>query len=1046
MSIINEYLNHQKKYEKKYGINRTLVLMQVGSFHESYATEEIGPDLRYISNMLNIVVTRKNKSIKEVSMKNPLMLGFPSLALQKFLNILIENQFTVIIIDQVTPPPKPKREITGIYSPGTHIDRTFNNNESNYIVSICIQEEKQLKKNYKLLCVGLSAIDLSIGNSFIYQTYSRYEDKYFALDETLRFINHYNPKEIIISINNGDFSKEIKQNNYKGEVIKDFSYLDLLSYLNINDKIVHLLTSKEIKDRNKISFQNQFLKKIFPDNGMLSPIEYLGLEREDYCRLSFILLLEYAYSHSKNIILNIKKPEIFDDKKYLHLGNNAIYQLDVLGNKQCLFDIINKTSTPMGSRYLKNLIASPMIDVKKINLSYDSIDKMLNESLFCKFEEELNGICDIERLHRRISLHMLHPYEFYNLINCYENINKVIQLIVQHNFLLPYDVKLTNNQIVNFIDKYQNIFNMEEISKYNLTDITNSFFNQGYSKDIDDLQKKINKSQNFIEDLADELTNHIEDKNYFNKSDKRLVRIEYKDKDGHYLLITKRRLELLKKGLKNKKSLNINGTLIPINKLEFKPLPKSSNVKIYIDDITSHSNNIILYQDKIRSLVKNKYLEILDNIFKEYNIFFNELVNIVSIIDFFKSGAKVSKQYNYCKPNIASNNNQSYFKSNKMRHPIVEKINIDTEYITNDISLGCEFNNENINGILLYGLNSAGKSTLMKAIGLNIILAQIGYFVACSEFTYYPYKSLFTRISGNDNIFKGMSSFMVEMIELRAILKRNNQNSLVICDEICRGTEVKSANIIVTAMIDSLSKSGASFITATHLHQLAKLKRIESLDNVQPYHLHVEFDNDNNLLIFDRKLKKGSGKSYYGLDVAQYVMDDLDFIKKTREIEKEINGIQPILTTNKSKYNNNVYMDECLICSSKENLEMHHIEWQKDCDSNGFILSKSHVNKNHSSNLMPVCQTCHDDIDRDKIRVNGYEQTSKGSLLKWEYVTDTEKKSKRKYNNKDIKIILGIKNEKKITQINAKKLLLKKYNIKISTNTIRKIWNNEYVI
>ena len=161
-----------------------------------------------------------------------------------------------------------------------------------------------------------------------------------------------------------------------------------------------------------------------------------------------------------------------------------------------------------------------------------------------------------------------------------------------------------------------------------------------------------------------------------------------------------------------------------------------------------------------------------------------------------------------------------------------------------------------------------------------------------------------------------MSSYMVEMIELRAILKRNDKNSLIICDEICRGTEVKSANIIVVAMIESLAKSQSSFITASFTW-ISKLSKIQDISNVKPYHLHVDYDEKRNLLIFDRLLRQGSGKSYYGLDVAQYIMDDESFIKLTREIEKDIEDKKPIVNENKSKYNSDVYLDQCLICSTE---------------------------------------------------------------------------------------------------------------------------------
>ena len=1051
MSIINEYLDYQKKYAKQYGKETTIVLMQVGSFHEAYSTDNEGYDLHKMSDLLNIVVTKKNKNIEQVSTKNPYMLGFPSVALEKFMNILIENNFTVVIIDQVTAPPKPKREVTGIYSPGTYINNLSTDSDSNYILSIYISEEKAFQNNKKILCLGLSAIDLSTGESHIYESHSKVDDKYFALDETIRFINCYRPKEVLLSI------KDLKKDNKK-EVITGFKYNDLLSYLDIAGKIIHLIDFDKNKEVEKINYQNLFLGKIFKNkSSMLSSIENINMERMGYSRVSYILLLNYVFEHNSKFINNIKTPLLFNQEKYLHLGNNALYQLDVFSNDKSndsavlwksLFDVINMTSTSIGRRYLKNIVSIPLIDKDLIQERYDCIEQMLKQDNYLNFEEELKGISDIERLHRRISLQIIHPSEFYNLIQSYYNILNIYKLIESNSDF----EKLNNNQysnLDNFIKKTDKIFNYDELMKYNLNDITSSFFIKGYCLEIDEIQKKIDTSQSFIYDLAQNLEQYIEEKNFFSNCPKSLIKVEYKEKDGHYLVLTKRRRDLLKKGLQKKgvNKIDVNGSTIKISDLEFKDFPKSSNVKIYIKDIETHSDKLILYQEKIKALVKEEYLKLMDKLYLENNKLFDKLVEFVSYLDFIKSGAKVAKKYNYMKPEIDMHSDKSYFESKGIRHPIVERINSESEYIANDISLGCEFNGYDTTGMLLYGLNSAGKSTLMKSIGLNIILAQIGYFVASNQFKFSPYTSLFTRISGNDNIFKGMSSYMVEMIELRAILKRNNQHSLIICDEICRGTEVKSANIIVVAMIESLAKSQSSFITASHLHELVNYDRIKNLSNVKSYHLHVDYDEKRNLLIFDRMLRQGSGKSYYGLDVAQYIMDDPDFISLTRDIEKDIeNNHKPLVQENKSKYNKDLYLDECLICSKRKDLEMHHIEWQKDCDNNGFIISKPHVNKNHSSNLMPVCSSCHDDIDRGAILVKGYEQTSNGPKLNWEYVKNEEIKSKKKYDEDDVDIILNLKDISKITQKKAKNILMKKHGIKISTNTISKIWNSTYVI
>ena len=259
-----------------------------------------------------------------------------------------------------------------------------------------------------------------------------------------------------------------------------------------------------------------------------------------------------------------------------------------------------------------------------------------------------------------------------------------------------------NLKLNNFIKKYKNIFILEEIIKYSQKDISESFFHEGVSPNIDIIQEKINNGKNFINILASELSKYIDDKNIFSSKDdsnKKFIKVEYKEKDGHYLVLTKRRLELLKKGLEKKKikSIMINETKILIKDLDFRPFPKSSNVKIYLDDINTQSNNIIIYQEKIKGLVKEKYLEILEKMFIENNNLFLELVDIISRLDFLKSGAKIAKLYNYNKPIIENEeNNNSYFKSIGIRHPIIERLNNDTEYITNDILLGTKYKDSNL--------------------------------------------------------------------------------------------------------------------------------------------------------------------------------------------------------------------------------------------------------------------------------------------------------------------------------------------------------------
>lgn len=194
--ILKEYFFYQEKYVKLYGI-KTIVFMRIGDFFEAYATNNQGYDLAQISEITNLVRTRKDKTIDTVDEKNPYMMGFQHASLHKFLKIMVDSGLTVVVVDQVTPPPNIKREVTGIYSAGTYIGDS-EAIDSNNLLSIYIENEKQLDGNY-LICIGLSVVDLTTGELTTYEVLSKDEDDKYALDETYRFLLTCRPKEIIIT-------------------------------------------------------------------------------------------------------------------------------------------------------------------------------------------------------------------------------------------------------------------------------------------------------------------------------------------------------------------------------------------------------------------------------------------------------------------------------------------------------------------------------------------------------------------------------------------------------------------------------------------------------------------------------------------------------------------------------------------------------------------------------------------------------------------------------------------------------------------------------
>lgn len=974
-SILDEYLIYHNNYTKKYG-SKTLVLMQVGSFYECYGIiknkNELwnGPNLSIISEILNIVCTRKDKSVNEISEKNPYMLGFPLVACSKFVNILMEAGYTVIMVDQVTPPPKPKREVTNIYSPGTYLEGQ-QKPDTNYIVCIYLEEETQKNAN-SLLCAGMSAVDLSTGKVIINEVHSNSADDKIALDETIRFISSLSPKELII------YHKSKEISHYNEEFIK--------SYLELDNKYFHYRNIIEPK-YFKLNYQNEFLKKIYNNTGQITPIEYLDLDKFIYATISFILLLDFSYDHNEKIIFNLNKPEYYSNAKHLILGNNAIYQLNIINsdmydynnNKfKSLFDVVNNTSTNMGRRLLKDRLLYPLINNIELEQEYNLTEKFINNKLYIDIEKYLRETTDIERLDRKISLGIIQPYELYEFINSCElglKINKKLtnELGKKNKILIDKDNK---KQCSKFIDECFKLFNIEELKKQNLSDITNNFFNFGIHDEIDKLMEKLNLYHGFMEKLCVILSKYIENNKKKTKDD--AITIKKNDRDGHYLSITNLRCEQLKKKLNDVKEIDVDGYNLEVKKLVFKT--QNNVTKIFFPDLEKKSDEIEDIKFKINKLVKSKFVDTLSTLYSKYKFMFKKISNFISHVDFIKSNAKTASLYNYTKPQI-ENKEFSFISCKNLRHPIIERL-IEYEYIPHDFNLG-----DDLKGMLIYGINSSGKSSLMKSAGLSIVMAQAGLYVPATEFKFSPYHSLYTRITGNDNLFKGLSSFALEMVELKAILKRATSKTLVIGDEVCRGTEHISGNAIVASTIINLSKSNSSFIFATHLHELANMKRIQDLDKVKSYHLSISYDAIKDEIIYDRVLKPGSGDNIYGITVARHIIHDKDFIDLALEIKNELlESHDTMISGKKSKYNSELLIYQCQVCGQKEkkgkisNLETHHINFQKNCE-NGFVKNKQHIRKNDKSNLVILCNECHDKLHSNEIQIVGTVMSSSGKKI-----------------------------------------------------------------
>jgi DNA mismatch repair protein MutS len=235
-------------------------------------------------------------------------------------------------------------------------------------------------------------------------------------------------------------------------------------------------------------------------------------------------------------------------------------------------------------------------------------------------------------------------------------------------------------------------------------------------------------------------------------------------------------------------------------------------------------------------------------------------------------------------------------------------------------------------------------------------MAQAGMFVPCSSFIYKPYSAIFSRILGNDNIFKGLSTFAVEMSELRVILKMADENSLILGDELCSGTETDSALSIFTTGLIHLHRKQSTFLFATHFHEICNFEEIKQLNKMVFKHMSVIYDGEKKTLIYDRKLKDGTGNNMYGLEVCKSLYLDEDFLEEAYGIREKYFHKKGELSYKPSIYNKNKIVGKCEMCNEELATETHHLVQQKNADERGFIGS---FHKNHNANLASVCEKCH---------------------------------------------------------------------------------------
>lgn len=967
MNLTDEYLEYCEKYTKEYG-DKTCVLMQIGSFYEMQMVKE--GNIFEVSRLLNIQVTRKNKSISEISKKNPYMAGFPKHSLSKFLPVLIEHNFTVVVIEQ-DEKNKKSRNITGIYSPSIQPLEFDCNNIANF-TSIYIDVCEN--------CVCFSVCNV---NNFT-NTFDVYEngacDKKISLDtildDIMRVLVRYNSSEYIFNINT------------KNNRIIDFSKEYVIDYLNLHGKLVHW---KELQDIDssffRLDYQNHFLKNVYKhiNFGLLTPIEYFDMEKYSLAIINTIYALEFIKKHNERYLINIASPKMVNDYNFVTLEMNTLQQLSVISsssNQISLFDILNKTKTAIGKRGLKTLLCQPFKNEIEITRRYKLSDELstISKNVLSKVLKHMSDISDFERLFRRLSLGVLHPYEFVNLYNTLSTVcelNNFLNSIKVNSKAITsecLDAKV-HEELLLFLKQCEEIFDLTEMKKYNLNESStaiNNYFRKGKQPCIDDIQLKIDNLGDNVEKLRIELESKV---------DKMVLKTSYTDTDGYFFTCTKIRGQCLKNKLDSNESVERGD-------FDFKYM--SNTCKITSKSLSNVSHQLINLRDLLNKKIRLVYIKYLELFSKELEKNIICAKTFIELFDICQSNVKCKNDYGYCRPNIlkeeSEGKSESFLIAKAIRHPIIERINQDTTYVTNDVILSQEKR-----GIILYALNSCGKSSLLRSVGLCTIMAQCGLYVPCSQFSFKPFSCIASQVDLQDNFWKGHSSYITEMRGLRKILQISDENTLVLSDELTKGTEVHSATSIFAASVLELLKRKSKFIFTTHLQDVAKLEEINSKKELCVCHLSVNVDlNDN--IIFERVLKPGPCSELYGLEVARAVGLDKELIEQSFAIRDKLLNKKSSLASNKrSRYNKNKILEKCEIClyypvkNTDIPLDTHHIKFQCSANVNNFT---EHFHKNTKSNLVCLCKQCHVSVHKGDIIINGYKQSTNGILLDFNRVTN----------------------------------------------------------
>lgn len=931
------YYSYQEEIQRKYG-ERSVIFMMVGSFYEIYEFEDIGHATK-MSSLLNIALTKKDKK-KESSRSNPYMCGFPSHSLRKFVDILVRQfGYTVGIVDQVEDEDhshrpsssssggsrQKKRDLSKVYSPCIPYEYDFDseNEVSSPAFSqpqsenVCLlyniqrQARNHLSKDRRFF---LSYVILNLSFGHVYYG----EEDFALLADLYESLHRVCMKEHVQEI----LVVETSHKTIGAEASTHQPHEKWFSFL--EDSLVHEHPQIDGKYR-LLAYQQKVLVRVYKNALEHEVISELDLERHPSIVQYLVFLFDFVFDHCPLVLSRMKRPQPLRTRMTLHYNIRTYYELNVLNQRvmdrrrnateMALMDLVDTTTTPMGSRWLRHLFFVPIHDAEELMRRYDRVEWYLQHaSVLGKQRLTFNGLGDVEKRYRALCLDRISPREMALLL-------RSIHVLLSETSLLAS----RETELRLFVTTCTERWDVEVMESSRSTTRVDEDFYRCPDENVRNMMRTYHADEHYLQTFLRRFENACQ--------------IKYGNGDDISLTITKRKWGVYRTQMEKE----------GIHVLESR---SSSTCTLHSRELDTRTKRMQTVMIQLREMWRQRFSADVQFLARTYGDTIEWVCQRIAEEDVFMSFAHTAMTYRYCRPTVlASDNTSSSVHAQGIRHPIIERIQDDEKFTENDVHL----DENRAMGMLIYGLNSAGKSTLLKSVGLAVVMAQVGMFVPCTHFEFRPFHTLLTKIFVMDNIYKAQSTFLYELKEIKTILQQCDKNSLVLCDELTSGTETYSATGLMASTLLHCIGRHARFMFTTHLHTLAQIPEI--VENPSLHIVHFAVHVEEGRIRYDRKLATGMGGSLYGIEIADALGFPASFTKMAFDVRNRVSGAPKVLVHDRrSKYNRRLVMDACEVCGTHENLHTHHIVPQKQSDAQGYV---GIFHKNRRFNLQVLCKDCH---------------------------------------------------------------------------------------